>query len=173
MNTATIERQSQTEHATIVVQYVNEKKPGQRNASIKDADGAYYWVKPEELHRYQPGVAYEIAFVTTQSNGYTNRTIKNAQLVQQQQPEPRRQAMTVAGGSSIGTRKGTMNEQPNGNGNYYKATSPTDARRMFLCSQLNALITSRQVTLSADGIADAIRMLSAAYDATIGEEDRS
>src|ERR1700722_12132303 len=79
MNTATLERQAQLEYATITVQFVNEKKAGQRNASIKDVDGLYYWIRPEDMPRYQAGVTYDISYATTQSNGYTNRTIKSAE----------------------------------------------------------------------------------------------
>ncbi len=183
MNTQTIERpqQAQTEYATITVQYLNEKKPGQRNASIKDVDGAYFWIKPEELHEFQVGGSYDISFVTTQSNGYTNRTIKSHVEAAPQRQPPRAQASQAARppvrqSAPIEEPRHEPQRQPqngNGNGNgYFRPTSPKDARRMFLCSQLNAMITSHQVTMTAQGIAEAITMLTDAYDATIGAEDQ-
>jgi hypothetical protein len=172
MNTQTMER-PKTEHAVITVQFANEKKGGQRNASIKDVDGLYYWIKPEDLHHYHPGETYEVEFITTQSNGYTNRTIKNAAPVERQ---PQRAQPAQAQRDPV--RQSAPVEQPrqpqpgNGNGNNYsKATSPKDARRMFLCSQLNAVIASGRVDLNAQALANMITELSAAYDATIGRED--
>jgi hypothetical protein len=177
MNTATLERpqQGQLEYTTITVAYVNEPKPGQKSASIKDVDGVYYWIKPAEQRNYQPGASYEVGFATTQSNGYTNRLIKSAAPVQPRQPAPQR-AQPMQAREPVQRSEPIPAAQPahganhNGNG-YYRPTSPRDARRMFICSQMNAIITSRQVQLSADAIADAIRMLSDAYDATLGTED--
>jgi hypothetical protein len=182
MTTATMERTAQIEYATITVQFVNEKKPGARNASIKDIDGAYYWVKPEMLQVFQPGGVYEISFTTAQSNGYTNRTIKSAEA-QQPAPRPAPRAQASQGSrpavkQSVPVAEAPPHQEPpkqpqNGNGgNYFRPTSPKDAKRMFICSQLNAIITSRQVAMNAQAIADTITMLTDAYDATIGLEDQ-
>lgn len=170
MNTQIMDRPAQQlEHAVITVQYVNEKKAAQRNANIKDVDGAYYWVKPEDLHIYQVGGVYEISFSTTQSNGYTNRTIKSAAPIQQSHAAlpPRAVAQTqrqpVRQSAPIEPRP-----QPNNNNSgFYRPTSPEDKKSMFRCACVAAAIRSGQLRPSRNEIASAIMEIDAAYDEAV------
>lgn len=156
MNTMTMERPSQLEYATITVAYVNEKKAGQRNASIKDTDDLYYWVKPEDLHNYVKGGRYEISFVTTQSNGYTNRTIKSAEAVQPARPQQQQRNAPV------------QQEAPQTNhADYNRQTHPADARRMWICAQMTALIKSHQIVVDPVALTEGIDMLAKAYDQSV------
>ena len=199
MNTQTLERPT-IRTATITVQFVNEPKGRARSGSIKDIDGIYFWVKPDMLAEFQPGEQHDIEYTETVSEGFTNRTIKAHRLVlQEQRPAsaPQRQAPLSTDPTNYPSRNAPPRAQAqtrsdpvqrsapvdppppqrqpqNGNGNgYYRPTSPKDARRMFICSQMNALITSHQVRPNTDDIAAAIAMLSDAYDMTLGQEDQS
>ncbi|MGH7226012.1 MAG: hypothetical protein ACRELF_22570, partial [Gemmataceae bacterium] len=160
MNTATIQRPATAvEYATITAQYLNEKKPNQRNASIKDVDGVYYWVKPEELRNFQAGATYDISFVATESNGYTNRTIKSFEPVQRQAPAPRPQATRQA--SQQPQRTATVQHQEqqpprNTNMDWNRPTHPRDGQRMFVCSILNAFIQTGRVENDVAALTDAV-----------------
>lgn len=178
MNTATMERPAATAQATITVQYVNPPKAPRKSGSVKDVDGQIFSVWPNMLNQFREGESYEIEFTEKNVNGAIYRDIKRARVATPPGPAPdnfvltpevqrqARPANTISNGHAVGTRKAPMNDQQ-----YFKPTSPKDARRMFICSQMNALIASRQVTLTSEGIAEAIQMISAAYDATIGRED--
>lgn len=182
MATATLQRQAQLEYATITVQYANPKKEGQRNASIKDVDGAYYWVRPEELQNFQPGVTYEISFVTTESNGYTNRTIKSYEAQRQEplsqsaaRPAPRTQAAQGPRPAVVRQAPASVEQpepkrqaapQSNGNG-YYRPTSPEDKKSMFRCASITALIRAGQLRADRNEIAAAIIEVDAGYDMAI------
>lgn len=180
MNTATMERPSQIEYATITVAYVNAPKPGQKSASIKDTDGVYFWIKPADMPNYVPGVPYEISYVTTQSNGYTNRTIKSAEPVEQQrhaEPAPRTQAArspapATQRSAPVPRDEPPRQSPPNGNGNgHYRPTSPKDARRMFLCASFTAFVKAGRVERNRDAMAETLDMLSEVYDEKIGIDD--
>ncbi len=182
MNTQTIERpqQAQTEYATITVQYLNEKKPGQRNASIKDVDGAYFWIKPEELHEFQVGGSYDISFVTTQSNGYTNRTIKSHEPVAQRQPQRAQPAQAARAPARQSAPVEPPHHEPqrpqsNGNGNggqYFRPTSPRDSERMFTCAGLGKDIEMGRVGTSEDELVERVNVWRNVYARTFGADDQ-
>jgi len=169
MNTQTMER-PKTEHAVITVQFANEKKGGQRNASIKDVDGLYYWIKPEDLHHYHPGETYEVQSITTQSNGYTTRTIKNAAPVERQPPRAQ-----PAHAQRDPVRQSAPVEQPrqpqpgNGNGNY-RSPSPEDKKSMFRCASVTAFIRAGQLRADRNEIAAAIVEIDAGYDIAMEQQ---
>ena len=54
---------------------------------------------------------------------------------------------------------------------YYKPTNPRDAKRMALCSWINAFIQTGRVERSKEAVVETIMMLSDAYDETIGQDD--
>lgn len=166
MNTMTLTK----EHVTVTVQYVNEPKGNAVSGSIKDTNGDYYGVHKSRLHDFAVGQAYEFDFSVSDS-GYRNVDVKTIQPLAAARPQQRAQAHEQRQDVQ---RSAPVEPPKNGNGNgngYYKSTDPKDAKRMWMCSQLNALITSRQVVISTEGIAEANRMLSDAYDQTIGQED--
>ena len=143
MNTTTQDRPLQT--TTITVQYVNEPMEGKKKGSIRDADGVYYGAYPDKLKLFEPGEDYEIAF--KEDNGF--RAVMAAKRVQRQQ-----QQRTAP----------VSQDAPKTNGNYRQVTHPTDAKSMFVCSQINAMITSHQIEMTVEAVARAIRMLGEAYD---------
>jgi hypothetical protein len=168
MSTATLERPAQLEYATIVVAYVNPPKPGQKSASIKDTDGLYYWIKPAEMPLYQVDGKYEISFITTQSNGYTNRTIKSVEAVQQR-AQPARQAAPPQQRTAPMQQQQAPQSPPNGNG-FYRPTHPRDAERMFVCASLGHFIDRGTVTLDSTQLVDAVNVIRAVWQATFGAD---
>ena len=170
------------EHAIVTVAYVNEPKGKAVSGSIKDANGDYYGVHRSGLHLFAQGRAYEFDF-TTNGAGFRDVDVKSVQPIGPH-PAPAQHGGNVTNyPSQVAARRDGGQQQrtapvqqqtapQNGNGNYYKPVSPKEARRMFICSQMNALITSRQIVpLNAQTIAEAIAMLAEAYDATLGQED--
>ena len=146
------------ETATVKVQYVNMPKEGKKKGSIKDTEGDYYGVWADKLHDFQAGETYEITF--RENNGYRDVVaVKRAPT----KPAEERPYTVV---ETANPRPATAHASQ-----YYRPTSPKDARRMWLCSQMNALISSRQCPISVEAIAEATRILMEAYDQTIGSEE--
>lgn len=169
------------ERAVITIDRIIDPKGPGKPAAIKTTNGMSFGIWPDKTAGVRVGEVYEIEFDT--NGAYRNiKTIRasgrpgpapsqfttGAQDYGQQQNAPR-QVQTAA----AEPQRQAPQQNGNGNGgNYYRPTSPKDSRRMFICSQMNALITSHQVQVTAQGIADAIMMLSDAYDATLGREDQ-
>jgi hypothetical protein len=175
VTTTTLERpsQAQLEYATITVAYVNPPKPGQKSASVKDTDGVYFWIRPAEQANFVPGGSYEISFSTTQSNGYTNRTIKSAAPVQQQaraqtraqnDPAENYPSRQAARRDAEPTPREPQRQPQNGNGNYYRPTSPEDKKSMFRCACVTAFIRAGQLRADRNEIAAAVAEIDAGYD---------
>jgi hypothetical protein len=150
------------ERATITVKSVVHNGPGKPSV-IKDTAGLSFGIWPDKAGAVQAGSTYEIEF---DMNG-SYRNIKTVRASDRPGPAPEQ----FTGGQRQAAPPPPAHREGNGGGNY-RPTAPRDARRMFLCSQLNALITSHQVQPTSQAIADAIMMLSDAYDATIGREDQ-
>ena len=179
MNTVTTERPPLTKIVGTVADITAAEarnKPGK----IELEDGKILRAFADKLQMVQVGGTYDFGCERNEVGGVTYNNVKairassapqhqhpraQAQHARQdvqrsEPPEPERQPQRQP------------NNGGNGNGgNYYRPTAPKDARRMFICSQMNALITSHQVQPNAQAIADAIAMLSEAYDATLGQED--
>lgn len=184
MNTTTLERTP----LTSIVGTVLEKgaaAPG-RSAKIKLTSGLILSAFPDKMAQIVEGGTYDFGCEVVEKSGviYNNvKAIKPALAPQSSTPprsQPARQAPAPQRSALVNQhvtppQNGTPAPQ-NGNGNggsYYRPTSPKDARRMFICSQMNALIQSHQIAtpINAQSIADTIAMLEEAYDATLGQED--
>lgn len=63
---------------TVIPAYINAPKPGKRYASIKSNDGVYYSFDPAKipLNTFQKGVAIDIEYTATDSNGNTYYNIQ-------------------------------------------------------------------------------------------------
>ena len=181
MNTMTMERPPLVSIVGTVVN-ISPAPAGNRSGKIKLDDGRILSAFADKLQMIEIGGTYDFGCVVTQKAGVNYHDVKAIRPAQSQQysAPPRSQPSRVAPGET--QRSAPVNQhvdpprQPsNGNGNngaYYRPTSPKDARRMFICSQMNALIQSHQIApLNAQSIADAIAMLAEAYDATLGQED--
>jgi len=183
MNTTTMERPPLVQVIGTVIG-ITPAPAANRSGKIKLDDGKILSAFPDKLQHVYEGHTYDFGCVETNKAGVIYRDVKAvrpaAQQPQRQAPvaPPRAQASQVRPAPAqrsepIEPPRHEPQRQPqNGNGGgYYKSTDPRDAKRMWMCSQLNALITSRQVVISTDGITEANRMLSEAYDVTIGQED--
>ena len=155
------------------VHHITPAPAANRSGRIKLDSGQILSAYPEKLKNLSEGDTCEFGCTETHKGGviyYDVKTVLPATppniVLTPEGQRHQRQASTVTNGHSVGTRKAPMNGEQ-----YYKPTSPRDSKRMFVCSQMNALIASRQVVLTTEGIAEAIKMISEAYDQTIGLED--
>jgi hypothetical protein len=105
---------------TMTVKYVNPPKAGKQRGSIKATDGQILGVFADKLHLFEPGSTYEIEYTETISNGVTYRNVKSATVIAAPADTPTPPAPATFHG--------------------YRETSPTDAKRMFVCANLTALI---------------------------------
>lgn len=132
------------------VKYVNPPKPGKQRGSIKGTDDTFIGCFPDKLALFEPGRTYDIEVTETESNGVTYQNVKSAKPVE-----------TAPAAAAAST-------PANGN-NSYRETSASDARRMFVCSQLNALIRSGEVKNDKAQLWTTTQMLCALWDHTFGE----
>lgn len=187
MNTAVLERPPLVTISGTVLEIV-PAPASNRSGKIKLDDGKILSAFPDKLSAIVEGGSYDFGCTETNKSGVIYRDVKTVrtaaapasgyagQHTRHAAPaQPRPAAVRQSAPVEPAHREPPRQERPqsNGNGNYYRPTSPQDARRMFLCSQLNAMITSHQVTMTSQGIAEAIAMLAEAYDATIGAEDQA
>jgi len=170
--------QNLTEHAVITVAAIYPAKAANKSATIKDANGLFFSVWPKDLGIYRQGEAYEIEFTSNEKNGTIYRDIRSGRLVTPPSPPPPQftaqhgpqpPVRPLAAAAQPGERK---DGGPGGSG-YYRPTSPRDARRMFLCSTLNAFIQTGRIELHRDHILQAITEITTAYDNSIGLEDKT
>lgn len=157
---------AQIEHAVITIAQIMPAAQQGRSANIKDTDGIKYGIWPNMLGNAQAGGSYEIDFTSTVKNGVTFRDIKGMRMAERPSPPP---AQFTAAQPQPPARQTGAKES---GGGYYRPTSPRDARRMFLCSTLNAFIQTGRIDLHREHLKQAIGEITAAYDATIGLEDK-
>lgn len=134
-------------NASITVAYVNPPKEGQRSGSVKTRDGAYYTVAPDKLSQFQKNGIYDIEY--TEETGRDGRVWKTITTATKKGEAP---------ATSGGARGGGMRE-----------TSPTDAERMFVCSMVNAAVSSGKIEFSAVAIAEAVNYMRQVWGGTFGQ----
>lgn len=129
---------------TVSVAYVNPPKNPKGPGSIKDTEGRYWkvWPKDTPLDRFVVGQSYDVAFETEQYQGKDQYIVKTA--------TPR--------GAPVQSQAQTP-RQP---------TAPSDGRRMFICSIVNAYIQAGKLDLRSDSLVNAINVVGSAYDQTLG-----
>jgi hypothetical protein len=134
---------------TMTVRYVNPPKPGKQRGSIKGTDDQIVGVFADKLHLFREGETYEIEYTETSANGTTYRNVKSATAVEA--PAPTSEAAASPAYSS------------------YRETSPTDAKRMFVCANLSALIRAGEVKNDKASLWNATQLLCSLWDHTFGE----
>lgn len=110
--------------------------------------------------------------------------VTTEEVLAQRRPQPQRaidaQAVLLNSGQSARQeprgdftefREPAQTKAPLQSQNYYKPTNPRDAKRMALCSWINAFIQTGRVERSKEAVVETILMLSDAYDETIGQDD--
>jgi hypothetical protein len=166
----------------IEVKYVNQPKDGKQYGSIKGTNNESFPVKADRIREFAPGNRYELAIVEG-NNGFKN--IIGVKLIvpepaQQvnytQRPDARREGETFTEPHRNGATLTTAAAQPKQNAQQYyqpRPTAPRDAKRMALCSWMNAFIQTGRVERSKEAVVETIMMLSDAYDETIGQDDQA
>jgi hypothetical protein len=134
---------------TMTVKYVNPPKAGKQRGSIKGTDDQILGVFADKLHLFEPGSTYEIEYTETASNGVTYRNVKSATAVTA--------PATPAGAA------------PSNGFNTYRETSANDAKRMFVCANLSALIRAGEVKNDKASLWNATQLLCSLWDHTFGE----
>jgi hypothetical protein len=134
---------------TMTVKYVNPPKPGKQRGSIKGTDDQILGVFADKMHLFEPGTTYEIEYTETASNGVTYRNVKSA--------------TTVA--APAATAEASASQAYHA----YRETSPTDAKRMFVCANLSALIRAGEVKNDKASLWNATQLLCALWDHTFGD----
>jgi hypothetical protein len=110
---------------TMTVKYVNPPKAGKQRGSIKGADDQILGVFADKVHLFEPGSTYEIEYTETVSSGVTYRNVKSA--------------------TAVAAPAAPANAVPPAGFNTYRETSANDAKRMFVCANLSALIRAGEV----------------------------
>ncbi len=131
----------------MTVKYVNAPKDGKKRGSIKGTDDSFIGAFPDKLAMFEPGKTYDIEVSETESNGVTYRNVKSATPVD----------VPISPAAST-----------NGSGSY-RPTCPTDAKRMFVCAQLSALIRSGEVKNDKRQLWETTQMLCSLWDHSFGE----
>ena len=132
-------------NATITVKYVNKPREGKKLGTIKTPDNQIYGVYPEKLGEFQENGIYDIEYRESQfPDGGSFKTITSA------------------------AKKGEA-PRPMGRGPMApRETSMKDAERMFVCSLLNAAITSGKVDFTGAKLEAAVNGLRGVWANTFG-----
>jgi hypothetical protein len=134
---------------TMTVKYVNPPKAGKQRGSIKGTDDQVLGVFADKLHVFEPGSTYEIEYTETVSSGVTYRNVKSATAVAAAPPSSNASTPAVH--------------------NTYRETSASDAKRMFVCANLSALIRAGEVKNDKASLWNATQLLCALWDHTFGD----
>ena len=134
---------------TMTVKYVNPPKAGKQRGSIKGADDQILGVFADKMHLFEPGSTYEIEYTETESSGVTYRNVKSA--------------TAVAAAPTTSTPSA-----PTGH-NTYRETSANDAKRMFVCANLSALIRAGEVKNDKASLWNATQLLCSLWEHTFGD----
>jgi hypothetical protein len=111
---------------SIVVQYVNQPKPGKKKGSIKSTAGKTYGVWPDKLDQFQPGGSYTVEVEENQYNGQTYYGVKR-----------------IIGAPSNGNATPAPSPAPYTG----RQTDEATAERIYVCGIVNAAVP----TLAAAG----------------------
>lgn len=126
---------------TIVVQYVNQPKPGKKMGSIKTRDGRYFGCWPDKLALFNPGGEYVVETETTgdftKIKGLANGNVP----------------LTAVG------QKG---------GAKYGATDDATAERIYCCGILNAAVSGGHLPVSTASLVAATNAARQAWAQTFG-----
>jgi hypothetical protein len=134
---------------TMTVKYVNSPKAGKQRGSIKGTDDQILGVFADKMHLFEPGTTYEIEYTETVSSGVTYRNVKSA--------------------TAVAAPAAAANAPPSNGFNTYRETSQADAKRMFVCANLSALIRAGEVKNDKASLWNATQLLCSLWDHTFGE----
>lgn len=164
-----------SEHGVITIANIYPARPGKKTATIKDTDGMLFSVWPNLVSQFRAGETFEIEFTSKDVNGVTYRDIKSGRVTTPpspppsqftaQNPVPAPRSLSSAAAQPEAGRNGSS-----GGSQYYRPTSPRDAERMFVCSTLNAFISTGRIDCHHKMIAECVNELRAAWQMTFGSD---
>ena len=163
------------ETATIEVAFVKPPAEGKQYGSVKTINNEWWPVKQDRIREFEPGNKYELAY-TESDKGFKNIIgVKKivAETARPQRFEGAEFREPQRNGATLTTAAAQPKTQAAPQNNYYRPTAPRDAKRMALCSWMNAFIQTGRVERSREAMIETIRMLSDSYDETIGQEDEA
>jgi hypothetical protein len=139
---------------------VSRQTPGRNTGSALASDSAIAFrpafaddqiigVFADKLHLFEPGSTYQIEYTETVSSGVTYRNVKSA--------------------TAVAAPAAPANAAPAAGFNTYRETSANDAKRMFVCANLSALIRAGEVKNDKASLWNATQLLCALWDHTFGE----
>ncbi len=136
---------------TMTIKLINQ--PGSTGrGSIVGTDDQRLGVFPEKVGLFEIGKTYEIEYTESDRNGRRLRNVKSA---------------TLKAGASPQDQQTATAPQPNGNG-HYRPTDPTDAKRIFVCANLTAMIRAGKVENTKESVWATTHLLCQVYDHTFG-----
>jgi hypothetical protein len=131
---------------TLTIAEIKQPAEGKDRGSIIGTDGKKFGCFREKLHLFQIGQAYEIEVTDGQ---YAN--VKSAKQIAGASPQTLQTATAPS----------------NGNG-HYRPTDPTDAKRIFVCANLTAMIRAGKVDNTKESVWATTQLLCQVYDHTFG-----
>jgi hypothetical protein len=138
-------------HVTLTVGEIKWPAEGKARGNIIAADGRKFGCFREKFGLFQVGGTYDVEISDGQ---YQN--VVSAKPVAAASPQDQ-QAATAPAASSNG----------HGNGNY-RPTDPTDAKRIFVCANLTAMIRAGKVENTKESVWATTQLLCQVYDHTFG-----
>lgn len=142
--------------AIVTPRYLNEPKPGMKNASITTTEGARYYMPPEMLGQFRQGVEVVIVYNPGEFNGKPFNKISSVKPLERAQSHPQAQAQSAS------------HQQQSGGGKW-GSTDAITAERIFVCGALNHAIQGGEIRVTdVAGVVHAINSLRTAWDQTFG-----
>jgi hypothetical protein len=139
---------------TMTIKLINP--PGSTGrGSIVGTDDQRLGVFPEKVALFEVGKTYEVEYTETDRNGKTLRNVKSAKQVASPAAQQAAASAPAANGNGYG------------NGNY-RPTDPADAKRIFVCANLTAMIRAGKVENTKESLWATTQILCQVYDHTFG-----
>jgi len=130
-----------------------------KRSIVVTTDGRKIGVWPQQIAMFQAGLTYEVELKDEAVNGTTYTNVVKAQQVAASAAYPTQAAPAV------------VPQQQNG-GNYYRPTAPEDAKRMFVCANLSAMIQAGKVENKKEDVWNTASMLCAVWDHMFGDKSQ-
>jgi hypothetical protein len=163
---------AELQRTTITVNAI-EPAQGRKSGRIKAEDGTIYGAWPNKIGLFREGESYEIDYAENDRGNVIFRDIRSARhLATFRGPKEETQRMEQMRGTftEITAPKITPKPKAAANG-FYKATSPADAERMFVCKILGDFIATGRVEFTRENLVHHIEVLRGAWQDTFENTD--
>lgn len=136
---------------TLTIAEIRQPAVGKDRGVIIGACGTKLGCFREKLPQFALHQTYDIEVTDGQ---YAN--VKSAKLIAAASPQPQQNASPRPAANGAG------------NGNGYRSTDPTDAKRIFVCANLTAMIRAGKVENTKESLWATTQILCQVYDHTFG-----